>query len=88
MSELVQIREQISRLFVEEMNLAIPSQDTDLLQSGDLDSLTFVDLLVHLETKFGVKISIDKLEMGQFRSISKIAELVMTHNGVNEARAA
>ena len=67
---------QVYKLFREQMRLEIPSVDTDLLETGVLDSLTFVDLLVHLESTFGLKISVEELEIDQFRSVAKIAELV------------
>jgi len=80
MSELVTIHNQIARLFLEEMNLDVPSVDLDLLESGILDSLAFVDLLLHLERKFEIEISIDELEIDNFRSIEKIAEFVSAYN--------
>lgn len=72
----------ISRIFLEHMQLDIPSVDTDLIASGGLDSLAFVDLLLHLERACGVRFHVDDLDIEQFRSIRRIADLmrVMGHD--------
>lgn len=80
MTERSILEDQIGLLFSEKVNLGVPSVDTDLLDSGLLDSLAFVDLLVHLEREFGIKISLEDLETDNFRCISKIAEFVANLN--------
>ena len=45
----VDLTKTICRLFADELAIEIPETDTDLVQCGLLDSLTLVDLLVHLE---------------------------------------
>jgi acyl carrier protein len=68
--------DRIVRLFVEKLHLEIPSIDTDLIETGVMDSLTFVDLLVQLEHDFGIQISLQNLELDHFRSIAAIAEFI------------
>ena len=70
------VRDRIARLFGEVLHLDVPSVDTDLFESGVLDSLAFIELLVHLEQEFGVTTSADDLEVEHFRSITRIAEFV------------
>jgi len=69
---------EITSVFEKEMHLKVPSPETDLFESGVLDSMAFVDLLLHLEQRFGLEVSLEDLELGNFRSIARIAELVAT----------
>ena len=45
--------------------------------------MTFVDLLVRLETRYGLKVAMDDLEIDHFRSVSKIALFVARNSGNN-----
>ena len=76
MSEIAEIQERIARLFVDTLQRDVPSADTDLFESGLLDSLGFVDLLVQLEREFGASIALDDLELDNFSSIGRIADFV------------
>ena len=77
MSDANGLCEQIATLFSGTLNLDVPSVDTDLFETGVLDSLAFVDLVLALERKFGVTTCLDDLEVDNFRSIARIAEFVM-----------
>jgi acyl carrier protein len=79
MSNADRLRERITSFFANEMRLQIPSVDTDLFDTGVLDSLAFEQLLLHLEREFGVTISVENLEMDHFRSIAEIADFVARH---------
>ena len=70
------LRQQIYRLFCDTLNRPVPSVDLDLFEAGILDSVTFVELLLHLELDFGVRASAADLDLDRFRSISCIAEIV------------
>jgi acyl carrier protein len=61
----------LSEIYVE-----APSADTDLMESGLLDSLTLVELMSSLEEQFGINISFDEIEIDNFRSARRIAEFV------------
>ena len=63
-------------MFSGALRLDVPSFDTDLFDTGVLDSLAFVELLVQLEREFGVTTSVDDLEAENFRSISSIAAFI------------
>ncbi len=69
---------QISALFAEKLHLQVPSLDTDLIDTGLVDSLTFVEFLAHLEQQFGVHVSLEDLEIDHFRTIARIARFVAT----------
>jgi methoxymalonate biosynthesis acyl carrier protein len=72
----VQLQNEILTLIEKEMDLDIPSVEMDLMETGFLDSLSFVQLLAVLEDQYDIEIDIDDLEFEYFRSIVKIAEFV------------
>lgn len=76
MSDPSGLRERIAEVFSNALHLEVPSADTDLFDTGVLDSLAFVELLLQLEREFGIKTSVDDLELGNFRSIAHIADFV------------
>lgn len=79
LSEIMPLHERITALFLEKLNLEVPSADADLLKTGVLDSLHFVELLLHLEQEFGIKIALDELELDHFCSVTKIADFVASY---------
>jgi acyl carrier protein len=85
MSEALNLESRIATLFLEKLHLEIPSVETELLDTGMVDSMAFVDLLYHLEQEFGITVSFDDLEIDNFRSIEKISKYVATRNGANSA---
>jgi len=70
------MQRQIARILTEKLNLKVPQVDTELIDTGILDSMGLIELLVHLEKEFGITISIEELEVDNFRSIVKIEEFV------------
>ncbi len=60
----------------DELHLEVADADADLLASGVLDSLALVDLLVRLETRVGVAISLERVELEDLRNVRGIAGLV------------
>ena len=76
MSGSTALHERIAALFANGLNLEVPSVDTDLFETGVIDSLAFVELLLALERELGVTTSVDDLELDNFRSIARIADFV------------
>ena len=70
------VTDRVQRLFVETLNVEVPSPDTDLIEGGLLDSLALVELLFALEREFAVTIALENLDIDTFRSIRTIAEFV------------
>jgi acyl carrier protein len=79
MSNADRLRERIASWFANDLSIEIPSVDTNLFDTGALDSLAFEQLLLHLECEFGVTTSVDDMEMDRFKSIAQIAEFVAGH---------
>jgi acyl carrier protein len=68
--------DRIIHLLSERIHVEAPSADTDLMESGLLDSLMLVELMSSLEEQFGINISFDEVEIDNFRSARRIAEFV------------
>jgi len=77
--------DQIIRLLSERVHVEAPSADTDLMETGLLDSLTLVELMSSLEEQFGIHISFDEVEIDNFRSARRIAEFVNRRSVPQEA---
>ena len=76
MSNVDVLHERITRLLADAMNLEISSDEIDLFEAGFLDSLAFVELLVHLEREFGVTTSVDDMKVDNFNSVAHIAAYI------------
>ena len=72
------LADRIAAIFQEALHLDPPPSDLDLFDTGVLDSLAFVELLLRLEQDFGVAVSVDDLELENFRTIERIAAFVAT----------
>lgn len=78
------LRAEIAAIFADQMNIEVPSADTDLIEEGLLDSLAFMDLLMFLEQRFGIVFSPDQLDFDNFRSLDRIAQTISGHGGSAE----
>jgi D-alanine--poly(phosphoribitol) ligase subunit 2 len=78
MSDTTNVREQIVRIF-ESMNLELPPGDLDLFETGLLDSMAFVQLLMSLEETLGVTVAFEDLEIDNFRTVDQLATFVAKH---------
>jgi D-alanine--poly(phosphoribitol) ligase subunit 2 len=58
------------------LTVMVDSPDVDLLETGLIDSIGLVELILQLEDRFGVSLPMDALEIDDFRSINKIADLI------------
>ncbi len=88
MADRASVEQRLAGLLEKHVKVSVPSSETDLFESGVLDSLAFVDLLLGLEQEFGIKTAIDELDIDTFRSIARIAEFVMRRNGGGTRTAA
>jgi acyl carrier protein len=75
------VTEQVEQILLRELNLEVPSEQADLIESGLIDSLGLVELLVAIEREFGVSFDLEELEPENFRSVGRIAELISTVGG-------
>ena len=70
------VTDRVQRLFVEALNIQVPSPDTDLIDGGLLDSLALVELLFAIEREFDVSIPLEDLDIDTFRTARGIAGFV------------
>jgi acyl carrier protein len=70
------VTDRLRELFAIQLNIRVPSDDTDLLESGLLDSLGLVELLFQVEQTFGLTLHLDELDVEHFRSLRTIGATV------------
>ena len=66
----------LQELFRDKLGIEVPSPDADLIESGLLDSLRLVELLLGIEATLGYRIPLDEVELDDLRSIGRIARLI------------
>ena len=79
MSSDMQLLDRVMHLFEHKLGLAVPSPDADLFESGTMDSLAFVNMLLQLEKEFGVRVTLENIDLERFRSATKIADYLASH---------
>lgn len=87
MRDVNAIIERLGALFVESFHVEVPSSDTDLLETGILDSFQFVELLLGLEQRFGFRIKIENIDLDDLRTLARIARLVAANGGTDRPGA-
>jgi acyl carrier protein len=75
----------LTRLFREELFIDVPSADTDLIDSGLIDSLQLVRLLVHVERDLGYRIPLGEIDVEDLRSLARIAGVISTRRALADA---
>jgi acyl carrier protein len=66
----------LNSLFLDKLNVRVPTPDTDLLASGLLDSMQIVELIVQIEQQFGLRIELESVDFDDLRSLEEIARLI------------
>ena len=72
-----QVAEGIREILRRTAAVEIPGPDFDLLDSGVLDSLTFVDLVFEIEQRFGVVLDIENLDLESLRTPASLGAAVL-----------
>jgi acyl carrier protein len=81
------INEYISREFVQDPRLLPLGNATSLLETGILDSLGLLRLVVFLQERFGVALDDVDLVPENFDSIDAICAYARSRGGVSESQA-
>jgi len=66
----------LSALFSDALHIEVPSPDTDLIETGLLDSLQLVQLLLQIEERMGTRIPLDEVDLDDLRSLGRLAHLI------------
>ena len=77
------VHDTVVTIFRNKLEFEVPGVETDLLETGMMDSLKLVELVFHLEQEFGITISMGTLELDQFRTIANIVQFVQGSKRVN-----
>jgi len=72
----------LQALFREKLNIDVPSLDADLIESGLLDSLQIVQLLLHIERDLGYRIALDEIDLDDLRSVARLARVIMARTAL------
>ncbi len=70
------IVQDLGRLFAGRLHIEIPSPETDLIETGLLDSLRLVELLLYIESDLGWRLPIEDIDLDDLRSVRRIAALI------------
>lgn len=74
-----QTAERLRGIISRTLGIPLPDTDTDLVETGVLDSLALVELLVAVEEEFQIRFAPEELEIERFRSVGALVELVESH---------
>ena len=58
----------VIQIFTNQLAIAVPDADTDLIDGGLLDSLAMVSLIAQLEIDFGFTVNFEQLDLEDFRN--------------------
>jgi D-alanine--poly(phosphoribitol) ligase subunit 2 len=76
MQNLDKLQRQIVDIFAERLETKVPGENVDLLETGLVDSVKIVELVLELEQRFGVSLPFEDLEIEDFRTVAKLAECI------------
>ena len=82
-SDRERIQRELIELFAEKLNINVPSETTDLFESGILDSQKFVELLLHIEDHFKAPIGVEDFETENFQCVGNIASVILRHKNAS-----
>ena len=77
MGEETEWHGRIAGLINDKLQVEVSSIDTDLFETGVLDSLAFVELLTLLEQEFNVNVEFNDLEIENFSTIRNLGQFVL-----------
>lgn len=72
----VTIVERVRLLVREVLSVEVPSDHTDLIESGLIDSLAVITMIAEIERDFGIELPLEELDIDQFRTIHRIADFL------------
>jgi acyl carrier protein len=61
--------------------------ETDLIESGQLDSLVVMDLVGFVASTFGIRMSPQEITPENLRSVQRLAQFVAAHSRVSDKAA-
>jgi D-alanine--poly(phosphoribitol) ligase subunit 2 len=83
-----QLEGAVTELIRDVLQVEVPTADTDLIESGLLDSLALVSLITELELEFSFQLPLDDFDVERFRTVERIAAFVAEYRSEAEGSAA
>jgi methoxymalonate biosynthesis acyl carrier protein len=74
------LQQRIQAIFNDRLQVEVPAAGIDLFETGLIDSLVFIDLLLALEEEFSMEIALDHVNLDDFRSVARIADFISLQN--------
>jgi acyl carrier protein len=71
-----QLQQGIIEIFSQRFETRLSSDQTDLLETGLVDSVRIVELVLEIEQRFGVSLPFEELEIDDFRTVLRLAERI------------
>ncbi|MBV7340139.1 acyl carrier protein [Chloroflexi bacterium TSY] len=81
MRESVVLQDRIATLILENVHMEVPTHETDLIETGILDSFGLVELIYQFEEEFGVPVPIHEIDFENFRSVTQMARFIEQRTG-------
>jgi acyl carrier protein len=69
-SELIAV---VTRILRDTLHTDVDEPERDLIEEGVLDSLAVVELLFEIERTLNIRLTLDEMEIDDFRSVRRIA---------------
>ena len=70
----------VAALLNEGLAIQVGSPDTDLIETGALDSMALVQLTLAIEERFGLRLPpMSELDVDAFRSVASMTDLILDH---------
>jgi acyl carrier protein len=66
----------VRELLLEQLHIEVNSPDVDLIDSGLVDSIGVVELILEIERRFEISLPPEEVEIDDFRSLLRIATLL------------
>jgi acyl carrier protein len=80
MTSRVSIEERVRTILNHRLQVDSADCNEDLFQTGILDSLSFVDMLLGLEEEFSIHVALDTVDLDDFRSVSRISDYIQSQD--------
>lgn len=75
----------IRRYILENVNIPDLDDEFDIFDAGIVNSLFAIELMTFLEKTFNIKVTMDDLDMENFKSVNATSEFVRRKEGVKSA---
>jgi acyl carrier protein len=75
----------IRHYILENVNIPALDDDFDIFEAGIVNSLFAIELMTFLEKAFNIKVTMDDLDMGNFKSVNATSEFVRRKEEVKSA---